>query len=322
MIGDDRTSVRFVARYSCPDWSASSTVRIGLCWPAGRHLRAGRAAAGPSAAARRRPNSLWVDKWPRKPRRTGDCDTSWMSDQRLGSAIRLVRVRRGWRQSDLARRSGVGQATISRIERGHVGTLSLDRLRAVAATLDIRVDVLGRWRAGDLDRLLNGGHSRLHESVARAFRDLPEWITAPEVSFAVYGERGVIDILAWHPRLHALLVIELKTDIADVNELIGTADRKRRLAVRVAIERGWIAAGDVPSSISLWIIVAGTRTNRRRLAAHAAMLRAAFPTDGRTIAGWLTNPSGSLSALSMWPDIHRGTSRPVRGPIRRVRRRD
>jgi transcriptional regulator with XRE-family HTH domain len=245
-----------------------------------------------------------------------------MSDQRLGSAIRLVRVRRGWRQSDLARRSGVGQATISRIERGHVGTLSLDRLRAVAATLDIRVDVLGRWRAGDLDRLLNAGHSRLHESVARAFRDLPEWITAPEVSFAVYRERGVIDILAWHPRLRALLVIELKTDIADVNELIGTADRKRRLAVQVAIERGWIAPRDAPPSVSLWIIVTGTRTNRRRLAAHAAMLRAAFPTDGRTIGGWLTNPSGSISALSMWPDIHGGTSRPVRGPIRRVRRRN
>jgi transcriptional regulator with XRE-family HTH domain len=115
-----------------------------------------------------------------------------MSDQRLGSAIRLVRVRRGWRQADLARRSGVGQATISRIERGHLGTLSLDRLRSVAATLDIRVDVLGRWRAGDLDRLLNSGHSRLHESVARAFRDLPDWITAPEVSFAIRGERGVM----------------------------------------------------------------------------------------------------------------------------------
>ena len=112
-----------------------------------------------------------------------------MSDQRLGSAIRLVRVRRGWRQTDLATRSGVGQATISRIERGHIGTLSLDRLREVAATLDIRVDVYGRWRAGDLDRLLNAGHSRLHESVSRAFRDLPEWITAPEVSPSRSAER-------------------------------------------------------------------------------------------------------------------------------------
>jgi transcriptional regulator with XRE-family HTH domain len=244
-----------------------------------------------------------------------------MSDQRLGSAIRLVRVRRGWRQSDLARRSGVGQATVSRIERGHLGTLSLDRLRTVAATLDIRVDVFGRWRAGDLDRLLNSGHSRLHESVARAFRDLPEWITAPEVSFSVYGERGVIDILAWHPGLRALLVIELKTDIADVNELIGTADRKRRLAVDVAKERGWIAKGDAPPTVSIWIIVAPSRTSRRRIAEHGAMLRAAFPTNGRSIYGWLRKPSRPISALSTWPDIRPGTLRPVRAPIRRVRSR-
>ena len=234
-----------------------------------------------------------------------------------------MRVRRGWRQADLARRSGVGQATISRIERGHLGTLSLDRLRGVAATLDIRVDVLGRWRAGDLDRLLNSGHSRFHESVARAFRDLPEWITSPEVSFSIYGERGVIDIFAWHPRLRALLVIELKTDIADVNELVGTADKKRRLAVDVAIERGWMARDDPPPTVSLWVIVAGSRTNRRRVAEHSAMLRAALPTNGRSIGAWLREPSRPIAALSMWPDIHRGTTGPdrglIRGPIRRVR---
>ena len=68
----------------------------------------------------------------------------------------------------------------------------------------------------------------MHESVARVFRDeLPAWMLAPEVSFSVYGERGVIDILAWHPGRRALLVIELKTDLVDMNELLGTFDRKR-----------------------------------------------------------------------------------------------
>ncbi len=62
----------------------------------------------------------------------------------------------------------------------------------------------------------------------------------PEVSFAVYGERGVIDILAWHPGERALLVIELKTEIVDIQDLIGTVDRKRRLARVVARDRGWV----------------------------------------------------------------------------------
>ena len=242
-----------------------------------------------------------------------------MSDQRLGSAIRLVRVRRGWRQADLARRTGIGQSTISRIERGHFASLSLGTLRTVAAELDIRVDVIGRWRAGDMDRLLNAGHSRLHESVARAFRDLPAWISAPEVSFSIYGERGVIDILAWHPGRRALLIIELKTDIVDVNELLGTAHRKQRNAVRVAIDQGWIRAGDAPASVSLWVIVAPGRTNRRRVAEHAAMLRSALPDDGRAMAGWLKDPRRAVRALSFWPDRHYGTGRTPGRPVRRVR---
>ena len=149
--------------------------------------------------------------------------------------------RRGWRQKDLEAKSGVSQSAISRIERGHIGPQSIDSRREPSRTaLDIRVDIVPRWRGGDLDGCSTARHSALHESVARWFRDeLPAWILAPEVSFSIYGERGVIDILAWHPGLRALLVIELKTDIVDVNELVGTFDRKRRLGARIAKERGW-----------------------------------------------------------------------------------
>jgi transcriptional regulator with XRE-family HTH domain len=249
----------------------------------------------------------------------GRRQTAGMSDQRLGAAVRHVRIRRGWRQHDLANRAGVSQATVSRIERGHIGTLSLARLRSVAATLDIRVDVLGRWRAGDLDRLINARHSALHEVVARYFVGLPAWLNEPEVSFAIYGERGVIDILAWHPGRRALLVIELKTDIADVNELVGTVDRKRRLAARVARERGWDVGAE--ATVSVWVIVAAGRTNRRRVDAHGSMLRAAFPLDGRGIGRWLREPVGSVRCLSFWPDSHRQNVGRGIAPVRRVVRR-
>ena len=177
-----------------------------------------------------------------------------MEDDRLGSAIRAVRIRRGWRQIDLAAAARVSRSTISRMERGHVGSLSVDMLRSIAGALDVRVELRGRWRGGDLDRLLNARHSALHEVVARYLAGLPGWIREPEVSFAIYGERGVIDILAWHPGRRALLVIELKTDIADVNELVGTVDRKRRLAARVAHERGWDVGAE--ATVSVWVIVA------------------------------------------------------------------
>ena len=87
--------------------------------------------------------------------------------------------------------------------------------------------------------MLNVRHSRLAESVAVLFAALPAWRIAPEVSFSVYGERGVIDILAFHAASGCLLVIELKTEIVDINQLVGTLDRKHRLALGIARERGW-----------------------------------------------------------------------------------
>lgn len=238
-----------------------------------------------------------------------------MDDQRVGAAIRAVRLRRRLRQVDLAASAGVSRMTISRLERGHFGSVTVDTVRAVAKALDIRIDLSARWRAGDLDRLLNARHSALHEQVARMFAGLPEWIAEPEVSFAIYAERGVVDILAWHPRRRMLLVIELKTDIADVNELVGTIDKKRRLAPEVAAKRGWEVAG---ASVSVWLIVTDSKTNRRRVDAHRSMLRAAFPTDGRSMTGWLTDPSRRVAALSFWTDSHPRNVSPTLSPVRRV----
>ena len=198
--------------------------------------------------------------------------------------------------------AGVSPSTVSRIERGHFGSISIDALRRVGKVLEIRVDLVPRWKAGDLDRLLNARHSRLHELVAAFFRELPDWVVRPEVSFAIYRERGVIDILAWHPRRRMLLVIELKTDIVDVNDLVGGVDRKRRLAVQVATELGWIQARDQPPKVSTWIIVSDSSTNRRRVRVHQSMLRAAFPSDGRSIHGWLNRPIEAIRALSFWAD--------------------
>jgi transcriptional regulator with XRE-family HTH domain len=219
-----------------------------------------------------------------------------VSDLRLGAAIRAIRRRRKWRLVDLGQKAGVSASFVSRLERGHVGTQSVDSIRAVAGALDMRVDLTPRWRAGELDRLLNARHSELHEAIARWFKEhYPAWVLAPEVSFAIYGERGVIDILAWHPGRRALLVIELKTALVDINELVGTLDRKRRLAGKIVRDRGWD-----PVIVGAWLIVADSRTNRRRLAAHRTMLEGALPDTGRTVPGWLRDPARPIGAVSFW----------------------
>jgi transcriptional regulator with XRE-family HTH domain len=234
-----------------------------------------------------------------------------MDDARVGRAVRVVRIRRGLRQRDVAVAAGVAQDSVSRLERGDLGSMSVDRIRAIGAAVGVLIDLTPRWRGGELDRLLGAKHSALHDSVARRLGTLPGWTLAPEVTFSVYGERGAIDVLAWHAATRTLLVIELKTEIVDVQELLGTFDRKRRLARAIARDRGWD-----PSVVAAWLIVAESRTNRRRVASHAAVLRAALPDDGRTIESWLLAPRGLVAALSFWPANDR-----VRriAPVRRVR---
>jgi hypothetical protein len=165
--------------------------------------------------------------------------------------------------------------------------------------LDIRTTILARAGGADLDRLVVARHSGLRESGAAGVAAvLPDWVLQHEVSFAIYGERGVIDILAWHAGRRALLIIELKTDVVDVDDLLATMDRRRRLARRIALDRGWD-----PSTVSVWVVVAAGRTTRRRLARFRTVLRTAFPLDGRSMTTWLRAPSGSVAALSLWHRI-------------------
>lgn len=220
-------------------------------------------------------------------------DDRRVSDQRLGASFRAVRIRRGQRQSDTAKFARVSPATVSRIERGHLGPMTVDRIRAVGAALDIRVEIGARWRGGELDRLVNARHSALHEAAARWFTRHGVWSLAPETSFSIYGERGFIDLLAWQANRRALLVIELKSELVDVQELIGSVDRKRRLAASVVHDRGWD-----PATVSAWVVLAETRTNRCHVAGHARVLRAAFPANGHALRAWLSNPDRPVAGLS------------------------
>jgi transcriptional regulator with XRE-family HTH domain len=222
-----------------------------------------------------------------------------MDDQRLGSVLRAIRIRRQVTQRELAGQAGVSSTTVSRLERGHIAPSSIATLRKVASVLDVRLELTPAWRGADLDRLMNAGHAAMHEAVIEMFESLPRWELASEVSFSIYGERGVLDVLAFHAASRTALVIELKTEIIDGQGLVGTMDRRRRLAIQIAAERGWDAR-----TVGVWVLVDDSRSNRRRLARQQRLLRLAFPTDGRAMRAWLREPRGSVAALSFLPKGH------------------
>lgn len=237
-----------------------------------------------------------------------------MNDTQLGTLFRAVRIHLGLRQEDVARRAGVSQSSVSRIERGHLGSLPLDIVRAVARVLEVRIELVPSWRGGSLDRVLNARHSALHERLAERLAGEPGWISAAEVSYSIWGERGVIDRLGFNAERQMLAVFEIKADLTDPAGLVAQVDRYRRLAPEIAQRQGW--EGD---KVSCWAIVADTDTNRRRLAAHRELLRGAFPEDGRALNEWLRDPTQRVDGLTFLAYPHARTGTRSLSTVKRVR---
>lgn len=208
---------------------------------------------------------------------------------RIGLAIRALRRRRGWTQTELGARARSSRAEISRIERGRAARL--DRLERVLAVFGARLSVKVLWQGEELDRLLDRDHATLVEALV-ALMSAAGWILIPEATFQVRGERGSIDILAWHPLARILLVIEVKSVVPDVQATLAGVDRKARIAPVLARERGWDVNG-----VARILVLPDDRTARRRLDQFAATFDRAFPARTREIRRWLRGPAAPLSGV-------------------------
>jgi transcriptional regulator with XRE-family HTH domain len=239
-----------------------------------------------------------------------------VDDSRIGRILRALRRRRGWRQVDLAAAAGVAQTTISLIERGHWTALSVRVLRRAFGSVDASFDGIVGWRGGSIDRLLDERHAAL---VERAVAELQRagWTTAVEVSFAHYGERGSIDILAIDPEQRAVLVIEIKSTLTSVEETIRRLDVKERLVAGICFDRfGWR-----PALVGRCLVLPADPTSRRRVGEHRATFASALPGRTRDVLRWLRAPGGRLSAVWFLSVSNPSAGRSVGGGPERVRRR-
>jgi len=221
-----------------------------------------------------------------------------MDAVRLGRVIRALRMRRRWRQVDLAERARVSQSLVARVERGGAGRLRLDTLDRVVQVLDARLTVRVDWLGEAADRLLDADHADVVEQLIALLRRAG-WDPVPEVTFNVTGERGSIDILAWHATTSTLLVIEVKTVVPDVQAMVATFDRKVRHADSIARARGWR-----PARVWSLLAISDQRTSRRRIETHASTFAARFPDRSRdarrAIESPATRPAGSPPLRALW----------------------
>jgi transcriptional regulator with XRE-family HTH domain len=236
-----------------------------------------------------------------------------MRDLELGRVVRALRRRRGWRQEDSAKRAGMHRSTWSLIERGRMDRITLETMRACLAVLEVRLELRPHWRGADLDRLLDQTHADLQAAwLNRLARR--GWRTWVERSYNVYGERGRVDILAWHAETRTLLVVEIKSELPDAQSLLGTLDAKVRLAP--AIARG-VGLNSVARVVPM-VVFKDSMTNRRRVA-RLAHLFAAFDTRGADALAWLWKPVPGPAGLLIFSNAAVSRLRGTNG--QRVRRR-
>ncbi len=220
------------------------------------------------------------------------------------------------RQADLSARVGVPRGVISDVERGRLARASLDDLQRMAMVLGADLDVRVRWRGEQLDRLLDEAHAATVAAAVAMF-DRLGWATAVEASFSIWGERGSIDILAWHESTRSLLVVEVKSVVPDLQAMLYDLDRKARLAPEVATARGWR-----PITRSRLLILAESPTSRGRVRRHQPVFDTALPARGRALRTWLRRPTGPIRGLLFLSNAGYGGTPGPTWRRERVRRRN
>ncbi|HEV7811159.1 MAG TPA: hypothetical protein VGO64_11195, partial [Candidatus Limnocylindrales bacterium] len=196
-----------------------------------------------------------------------------MDALRFGRQFRALRIRLERRQADVGLRSGLSRSLIASIDRGELDGVTLGSLVRACGALGADVDVRLRWRGEQLDRLVDEDHAAVVDTFLRRLVSCG-WQVEVEASFSIWGERGSIDVLAVHPR-GALLVVEVKSRIADSQATIHGLDRKARLAPQLAAARRWTVR-----HVSRALVVAATPTARRRVRRLEATYATAFPVRG------------------------------------------
>jgi transcriptional regulator with XRE-family HTH domain len=215
----------------------------------------------------------------------------------VGAALKRTRTARRLTQRSVAEHAAVHQTTVSRVERGRLPDVTVRTLARLCAALEVNLVLQARspvifGRAEQRDRV----HALCVGAVRRGLTT-DGWLVAVELEIVEPQARGWIDLLAFDPTSHRLLVIEVKTEIHDLGAVQRQLGWYARAAWPAAQRIGWR-----PRRADAILVVLATTTNDEFLQANRESIRDAFPVRGRAVATLVdraTEPSGRGWALAM-----------------------
>lgn len=191
----------------------------------------------------------------------------------LGDRLRRARHGGRWRQADVAERAGVSQATISRMELGGGGSMTLDTWSAVASAAGVRLTADLRFMP-DAPREAAPAARRCHALIADEARG-GGWTAVTEIA------DDVIETVLVRPLRSEVAIVRVWDSIASVD----AAGRELLSAIELERERRGTAV-----DVGGLVVVLYTTGNRRRVAQARAILREVVPASGARWVNALRHP--------------------------------
>ena len=217
---------------------------------------------------------------------------------RAGREVLTSRKRRRWTQEQLGERAGMSRATVSLVELGRGGGLTLDAWQRISVALGrpLRIE-LGR---DSREEPADAGHLRIQELLLRLARanghgrsfELPTRAADPSRS---------VDVLTRDDRGRRLLIEECWNVIGDVGAAARSTSRKvaeaEALAISVGGDRG------AYSVHAVWV-VAASRRNRELVARYPELFATRFPGSSRAwVAALTTGAAPPAQPGLVWCDV-------------------
>jgi transcriptional regulator with XRE-family HTH domain len=218
-------------------------------------------------------------------------------------------------QAQVADAAGVGRSVVSLVEQGRLEETSFRSVRRIGSVLGISLPIEPNWRGAELAKLLDERHSVLVRAVIDQL-SAHGWQALPEHTFNEWGERGSIDIFAWQAVRRAVLCLEVKTRLVDLQDLLSTEDRKRRLAPNLARRLGW-----KPLLVGSILVVPDETWARNAVDRCRSVFDAKFPLRTADVRRWLKSPDRDVGGIWFLVNAAPDGTKQRLGGVMRVRAR-
>lgn len=236
---------------------------------------------------------------PRRPRI--DAESSLRNRAQLamiGAEVRASRLRRHLTQRRLGERATVSQTTISRLERGHGGGITLDAWQRVFTALGRRLIVDAARDPVEEPR--DAGHLAIQELIIRLGRQAG-YVGSFELASRPSDPIRSTDVGLRDDRRRLLLLIECWNTIGDIGAAARSTSRKLAEAESYAIAVG----GDRPHRVGSCWVVRATERNQLLLGRYPEVFAARFAGSS---LGWVRSFTEGTEPPSepglVWADIH------------------